>query len=179
MTEIAPLLYQIILETKEQKEFSSIQRKITQESFHSPLSKTQISHLVLHEILFISESGSSFYCTQLESFQDWMKELGQPLLSQQTLSSSLLELVYHAVRVLCKKKMGLFSSNAFTPAFSSFSITFDGWMDIGKRNFYLAVTQHWFEDNSWTLHSSVFDVIPFLGHHTAIHLATEIQNFHK
>lgn len=52
---------------------------------------------------------------------------------------------------------------------SSFSITFDSWTDIGRKNSYVAVTCHWYCDGlfDWSLHSAVFDVIPFKRSHTA------------
>jgi len=134
--------------------------------------------LILCEILFIVESGSSFYSSQLPTFRNWMKDLGQPLLDQKFLIYTLMELTYRSVRLLMKKNMGFVKlsdgKKLFIPSYSSFSITFDGWTDIARKNSFIAITRHWFCDEDWKFHSGVFDVIPFQGSHTAVHLAREI-----
>jgi len=157
---------------------SGVQKILSKDSFHSNKSSLQISRLLLHEILFFSESGSSFNIASLSTFKTWMKELGHPNIGRKILSSSLLESTYRAVRLLYRKKMGSFSTEGgkkvFIPGYSSFAITFDGWTDEGKKNAFVAVTRHWFLDDSWELHSAVLDVIPLKGSHTGRRLALEI-----
>lgn len=180
LLENAPELMRIVskVQSNQQKDSSLVQTKLSIGSFYPSQSSKGMARLLVRELLYLAESGLSFHATSLPTFREWMRELGHPLVNRQCLSSTLLELVYRAVRVHLQKKMGTFQmegfSKKFYPKYSSFSITFDGWTDPGKRNTYVAITRHWFLDDSWELCHGVFDIIPMKGSHTGRRLAGEI-----
>ena len=182
LLENAPTLMNVVskIQCKELKGSSSIQPKLSIKSFYPSGSSEGMARLLLRQILYLAESGASFYSTSLQTFKEWMKELGHPLVHRQCLSTSLLECTYRAVRLHLKKKTGTFEvekeghRKTFLHKYSSYSITFDGWTDPGKKNTYVAVTRHWFMDDSWELCQGVFDVIPMCGSHTGKRLAAEI-----
>jgi hypothetical protein len=141
-----------------------LQTKITK---HFGTSPKESLHLILYETIWIIDSGCSFRVTELLSFQKWMAELKQPSISRSLLSRDIIPLLYRAVRLSIFQHLQVpdFKAKTLDVNCASFSITFDCWSDVGHKNSFVAVTRHWYSNNSWDLQSgTIFLCLQHFSH---------------
>jgi len=120
----------------------------------------------LLQTLYLIESGAAFHTTSLPTYQKLMEFFKVPQMDRRTLGGPFLRIIHQGVKNILLQMISV--------SCDAFSITFDCWSDIGRKNSFLAVTRHFTPKNAWELKTVVLDVIPFTGRHTAQSLAQKI-----